>query len=468
MVGSSADSAMTRDHRKMKWFMGLALGLLMLVLALPAYAEEEAREFRIALTEIPGGGEARVQEALQEVPTFDVRSSEWFEQQVRGRAFRVPGVTERPSDMMWVIRGSSIDVVVVFVEDGEDEYLVKLLTARDGTSEYEFHVDRGDDGPTRGGARLVRIEIERFASGDVVTQTDDDVDLVDASLVGDETDAAGQEAQRERRDPEAIRQEAAREQAALEERLSRDWLWARVHFRLFQNDFSAAGTDSVYSYDSMFPGFELDIEAFPFVLGNTDLVQAGFYVTYNHGFDGITIADSRTEVEYGINDLTLEGGAIYRLDSPLDESNRQVRFKLGARYESFMVSSRRRTAATEEDALRNPIAVFQTRSLVAVVLGLRLVQPVFVEEFAITAGVDIAPIAFFGAGAELFGETSFSYGFGTELGMVYEMVDNFFLSAGYTFRLTRSDFEGISETAFIDSDLFNLHRGLRAGLVYQY
>lgn len=87
------------------------------------------------------------------------------------------------------------------------------------------------------------------------------------------------------------------------------------------------------------------------------------------------------------------------------------------------------------------------------------------------------PLAVFTRGEELFGGDSMTYGFGSELGMMYEVMDNGFLSAGYNFRMMRSRFSDGGEPfnddeesplIFEDSEVFDLNQGLRAGFVYQY
>lgn len=439
---------------------------------------------RVTLTEIPGGGTARLIMELRDISGLDVRDADWFANQVRGRAFRIDGIAERSSDMMWVMRGGSIAVVIHLVEYDAEEYRVQFITAESGTPEHQFPIDRSEEGLNRTGARMIRAELERFLGigGAPVAQQAPQPQESQPAEVQAETPQAepgsGQQAQPQPQaetpraraevapveeeldpaDPEAMRRRAAAEEQALLDALSRNWLWVRGYGRMFRKDFMVAGESAIFSYKSAsFPGFELDVEAFPFGRTNPEMVAAGFYVNYSHGFDGLNIV---TEDETGVSEQTvslqsmvLEGGAIYRLDSPLDNSNRQLRFKLGARYDSF--------SATE-----NPI--LPSTSVISLVVGTRLVLPVIVEEFAVTAGVDVAPVSVFRNGAEVFGTDSFSYGFGTELGFVYEFMDNLFMSGSYGFRITRSDFTGQGESEFAESDAFDMNQGLKVGVVYQY
>lgn len=440
--------------------------------------DEEAT--RVTLTEVPGGGTARLIMELRDIGGIDVRDADWFANQVRGRAFRIEGITDRSSDMMWVMRGGSIAVVIHLVEYDAQEYRVQFITAESGTPEHQFPIDRGEEGLNRTGARMIRAELERFlgiggapvaqpapqqtqqpsepVAQPAETQPGERAQTPPTESAPAQAEVAPIEDDLDPSDPEAMRRRAAAEEQALLDVLSRNWLWVRGYGRMFRKDFMVAGESAIFSYKSAsFPGFELDVEAFPFGRTNPEMVAAGIYVNYSHGFDGLNIV---TEDETGVSEqavslqsMVIEGGAIYRLDSPLDNSNRQLRFKLGARYDGF--------SATE-----NPI--LPSTSVISLVVGTRLVLPVIVEEFAVTAGVDVAPVSVFSKGGEVFGTDSFSYGFGTELGFVYEFLDNLFMSASYGFRITRSDFTGQGESEFAESDAFDMNQGLKVGVVYQY
>lgn len=456
------------ENQRRWWLFNLLLGLFV-VLAPTVWAQGGQETVRITFTEVPGGGEDSIREALAELAGVEVRPSSWFNQQVRARAFQPDGIADRPSDLVWVLRGGNISILMDFAFEGENEYVVRLITPEEGRATHQFIIDRGDEGPTRGGLRLLVAEMERYLRAatlaPVAEPTTEGPTGGGASTPIDE--AQGQQAPSALtatnlppEDPEAMRQRAAAERRALAERLSSDFLWARLNFRLFNRNFTAAGEDAVSSFSSApFPGFELDIEAFPFVLSNPDMIAPGVYVTYNHGFDGLTLIDETqdpaVEQRLGVNNLALEGGMIYRLDSPLDESMRQLRFKIGARYEAFSIA---------ENPLLNPT------SMMSMVVGTRLVLPIdVVDRFAVTAAVDIVPFSSFMNGAAFYGGNSFSYGFGSEMGFVFEMVDSFFMSAGYTFRVLRSNFDGESEDGtFVNTEVYEMNQGLRAGIVYQY
>ncbi len=405
-------------------------------------------EYLVTMSTVPGGGEDRLIAELSEIPEIDLRESDWFYAQVRQRAFTSAGIGDRESDVMWVMRGSDIDIVIYMTSEGMDEIRVRFLTPAEGLAEHEFYVDRGDEGPTRGAVRLIRAELERFIGSGQTT-------VIVERPPEDEEEVTV--------DPREERERAIAAETARAERLQRDWLWARAHFRMFRKDFGLAGAAPELSFQTGFmAGFELDVEAFPFVLGDPDMVEPGVYVTYNHGFDGLNIIDEGqdppVQTSVSVNLVSIEGGLIYRLDSPLDEDqhrNRQLRFKLGARYDTYNIGE-------------NPVR--PTTATASLVLGTRLVLPIPLigEEFGITAAVDVVPVAGFVDGAAVFGGGSTNFGFGSELGMVYEVMDKLFMSAGYSFRVMRSVFSGEGEAGVENASVFAMTQGLRAGVVYQY
>lgn len=445
-----------------RWSLAGWMILLVLLWAMPAAADddEEVDSYRVVIIEIPGGGEEALKDAISGIPNLELRSHDWFVEQVEERAFQPSTITDNPSDLRWVMDGSDIDLVIDFNVENDEDFQVRLITAEEGEAEREFLADRSHDGGLRrGGASVIRYGLEDFldARPEVVAAA--------AQASEEESDDESDDDEEEIADsPQALREQAARDKDELGERFARDWLWARLHLRMLQKDTSVASNDAVYTYNSGgFFGYELDLEAFPFGQSNPDMVETGMYATFNHGFYGFTITDESTDEsdEVSVHNLTIEGGALYRLDSPLEENNRQLRFKIGGRFESFSVTENPQIPST---------------TMTSLVLGTRLVLPVGLEEFAVTAGLDISPLSYFGTGSDRFGASAFSYGFSSELGILYEVMDNGFLSAGYTFRLIRTDFSGEGEpvgdsedpVVFEDSNAFDLNQGLRAGFVYQY
>ncbi len=457
---------MDKKQTTVRGLAGLLMALMM-VIAVPA-AADDVTMLRVVVIEKGDGSSTEVRRELEQIPGLRVESHDWFVEQVESRAFRPSRILDEPSDLEWVMDGSDIDLLISFEEESDQDYRVNFITREEGRSEYRFLADRGHDGPIRrGGAMVVRFELEEFLDKrpELLSERAPDEEDVDADEIDDEEiDDA---------DPEALRQRAAADRAEQMEILSRDWLWVRGHARLMQKDFAVTTydnedvPDAVYTFETgAFPGIELDVEMFPFGRNDPDMQEAGFYLSYNHGFHGLNITESDgRQIAVSVMDLSIEAGALYRLDTPLDEDNRQIRLKLGGRYDGFLVS----------DDLIVP-----SMSMVSAVLGTRLVLPIGIDEFAIASSVDLMPIAFFGTNDEVFGDDSFSWGFGSEFGFVFEVMSGGFASAGYTFRFMRSYFDGagdpiehdsdlpVFDEAFTHSDIFDFTHGLRVGFIYQY
>ncbi|MBA2662777.1 MAG: hypothetical protein H0U74_10810 [Bradymonadaceae bacterium] len=420
-----------------------------------ASAEEKARKVRVAVIEVPVGGTDLLLAELRSVAMLDVRDPTWFMNQVKGRGFRPENVMERSADLRWVMSGGSVDFVVhlVLTSDG-NAYMAHFIEAETAQPRRTVQVDKSEAGLSVAGASFLRLEMERLVgaapAGPVVA---------DGSATASTT-ARVEEDEPKPDDPEVVRQRAADAKQAISDRLQRDWLWARASFRMIGKDTLVAGNETTYSFVSgLFPGFELDIEAYPFALSNAEMVSAGMYVNYYHGFDRLSIATEEQIVELAFNHFGIEGGAIYRMDSPLGRSsaltNEQVRFKLGVRYEA--------SAIAENDA------GIPSTSVISVVTGARLLFPVMLDNLAVWANVDVVPFAFFGNGGDQFGKTSRSYGFGTQVGFLYELASGIGMTLGYSFQLNRTNFVGEGLVDGFDNALaFELIQGLRAGFVYQH
>lgn len=447
---------------KLSSFVAAVVFGVVLVVSTTAAADDE-EPVRVVVVEVDEQSHRAINNVIADMDGFEVVAYSEFVDAVSDRAFTLDGITENPSDLQWVMDGSNLSLIIDLVEEDDEDYRVKFITDEEAKVEHEFLADRGRDGSIRrGGAAVIRFELEEFFDlRGVAAAPERDTETTGETAEDDE------EPEQAITDPDALREQAAREQEERREAFSDQWLWLRAHARLFQKNLSVAARQTVFTYDSGgYFGGEVDVEAFPLAPVNPDMYQMGFYATYNHGMYGLTIieerGDEQTEHDLSVNSLTVEGGALYRLDSPLEDSNRQLRIKLGARYDSFSVDENPRIPSTAN---------------VALIAGTRLVLPMMTDEFALTASVDVAPLAMFTTGEELFGEESLSFGFGSELGALFEMFDNGFLSAGYTFRMMRTNFEGEGEPlgdedddqlVFVDSEAFDLNHGVRAGFVYQF
>ncbi len=460
---------MTYCRKSMGFSRGIFLVAMVLVSALvtssiwtsDAAAQPAPQPVRVVVLDVPEGGTERLLTELQSVEGLDVRDSDWFMGQVKGRGFRAETIMERAGDLRWVMSGSSIDFLLhVVLNEEETGYIAHFIEAQSGQPQKSVQVDKSESGLSGAGASFLRLETERL-TGIVKAVGAEPRAEESVSLLEDEVEASD--------DPEVVRARAASEKQAIADRLKRDWLWLRGGFRLTGKDtlvasrpidkdtFDPKGT---YAYPSnMMAGMELDIEAYPFSLSNPEMASAGIYANYYHGFDSAQIPLEDGDIlSLPIHHFGIEGGAIYRMDSPLGTAssliNQQVRFKLGVRYTASAVGENEYVPSL---------------SMVSLVLGTRLSFPVGMSGLAVWANADLVPLAFVGNQQLLFGQSSHSYGFGTELGFLYEFMPKLGASVGYGFQMIRSGYQGEGELdGFVDALAFELVQGLRIALTYQY
>lgn len=443
--------------RKRAEFVGV-LFLLATMLVLTAVfstdvaAQPQPKPVRIVVLEVPGGGSDRLFSEIQSIDNLDVRDITWFMNQVKGRGFRADTIFEKPSDLRWVMSGSDINFMLrVVLNEDETGYIAHFIEAESGQPRRSVPVDMSESGLSAAGAAFLKLETERITG--VVSVANQSEKSESVVILDDEAEVPADE-------PEVVLAKAAKAKQAVRDRLQRDWLWLRGGFRLIGKDVLVASASETYSYASgMMPGFELDVEAYPLSLSNPEMASAGLYLNYYQGFETVQVLLENDDIlSLPINHLGIEGGAIYRLDSPLDGENsltsRQVRLKLGARYTASLVG--------END-------VIPSTSVVSIVVGARLVFPVGMPGLAMWANADLVPIAFAGSQAQLYGQTSHSYGFGTELGFLYEFYPKLGAAVGYGFQMIRTGYTGAGLLdGFEDSLAFELVQGMRISLVYQY
>ncbi len=443
--------------RKSTAFFGVIVRLATLLVLTAVFstnvaAQSQPASVRIVVLEVPVGGTERLINALQSIENLDVRDTTWFMNQVKGRGFRADTILEKPADLRWVMSGSDIHCMLrVVLDEDETAYIAHFIEAETGQPRRSIPVDMSEAGLSAAGAAFLKLEAERVTgTGNVVARSDatESVALLDEDV---EVDAD---------DPEVVRANAAKAKQAIRDRLQRDWLWLRGGFRLMGKDVLVASASETYSYaSSLMPGFELDVEAYPLSLSNPEMAAAGLYVNYYQGIDGIQLElDNGDILTLPINHIGIEGGAIYRIDSALEGTSsltsKQIRLKVGARYSASLVGENEFIPAT---------------SVVSIVVGARLVFPVGMPGLAIWVNADLVPIAFAGSQAQLYGQASHSYGFGTELGFLYEFYPALGAAVGYGFQTIRTGYTGAGiQDGFEDSLGFELVQGMRISLVYQY
>ncbi len=443
--------------RKSAAFVGtlfLLATLLVLTTVFPTNveAQQQPKPVRIVVLDVPEGGTERLFSELQSIDNLDVRDFTWFMSQVKGRGFRADTILDKPSDLRWVMSGSDINFMLrVVLNEEENGYIAHFIEAESGTPRRSVPVDLSESGLSAAGAAFLKLETERITGAVSVGNKSDKAEGV--ALLDEEVEISAD-------DPEVVRAQAAGAKKAVLDRLKRDWLWLRGGFRLIGKDVLVASSSKTYLYASgMMPGLELDVEAYPLSLSNPDMASAGMYLNYYHGFETIEIPLVNGDIlTLPINHFGIEGGAIYRMDSPLEGktslTSKQVRLKLGARYTALAVGE------NEE---------IPSSSVVSIVLGARLVFPAGMPGLAIWVNADLVPVAFAGSQAQLYGQASHSYGFGTELGLLYEFYPGLGAAVGYGFQAIRTGYtgEGILD-GFEDSLAFELVQGMRISLVYQY
>lgn len=418
----------------------------LVVLAWMPRAQAQSDEARLVVLDVPGGGTERLTEALGTIEGVELYDQAWFIEQLQERGFKASGIMNRPKDLHWVMKGASIDYVIFLKPEGEDTYAANVVEEKTGEPALTFSIDRTDKGLSEAGAELARREIADFLGKAepeaAIARVDEEVD------------------EPEPVDPNEIRRQAAQRDKEILERLSKDWLWARAKFRMLRRDLSVADANRhVLAHESpMYPGLEAMVEAYPLGSVDPEYAPAGFYLSYTHGFDSVAVTNAEGEDQtISITHLEIEGGSIYRIDSPLGRQssaiNARVRIKAGVRY----------VADLPDD---NP--VLPETSNTQLVFGGMLNYPAIFDRFAVQGQLEFIPLAFWGGGQAEFGESSFTYGFAARLGALYAWTDHFGLEFGYGFRVLRTTFEGSGASEFEDAQAFELVQGLDVGVLYQY
>jgi hypothetical protein len=439
-----------------KTIFGLLSALIVLFVSATAVAQGDKAEgtTRMVLLNVPGGGTERVAETLLSIGNMELRDQDWFIKEIRKRGMTPKRIMSRPKDLVWIMQGGDIDFILYF--QGEGEEFQGTVVGEEGMKVDEFKLDRTSDGISEAGLRIIKLEIEELL-GVAASQIDIDEEIA-------KREAAKKEAAEAPDDPADARRKAIEERRALEERLSKDWIWARANARMFKRDLVYAGADgAILTYKSGFyPGFSFNVEAYPTALFNPEGAGVGLMLDYAMGFDSLTFeaaGDGGTEaVTQSIGHMEIEGGLIYRLDSPIGSDGGtntvRVRVKLTGRHERY----------TLEDERALP-----SLSRTTVVAGATVSHPVLIPELAVQGFFEFLPFGFNQTGAELFGDTSgYTYGFATGVGGLFELTEAFAVIFGYRFRVTRPSYVGDGELDFNDTTGFELVQGLHLGILYQY
>lgn len=428
-------------------------GLTLVSLA-SAQAQEKTGN-RLVLLNVPGGGTDAVAETLLEIDGVELRDQKWFIAQIKKRGMSPKRIMSRPKDLIWIMQGGEIDYILYF--ESEDEAFRATVVGEKGEPVRDFLIDRSSSGISEAGLRIIKLELEEQL-GVAASQVDIDAEIA-------KREAEKEAAKNAPKDPEDVRKAALERKRAVEERLSEDWLWARANFRMFKRDLSYSGSSgaSLTYRSGFYPGFSLNVEAYPTALFNPDGAGVGVLLDYTMGFDSVgfeapTEGGETEPASASIGHMEIEGGVIYRLDSPIGREGGtntvRVRVKLTARHERFSVGDER---------------AFPSITRTTVVAGGTFSHPILIPELAAQAFFEFIPFGFNHTPSDLFGDTpSYTYGLATGLGALYSITDAFAAIASYRFRVTRPSYSGRGSSDFEDTTGFELVQGLHLGILYQY
>lgn len=430
-----------------------------------AHAQDEVDSGPIRLTvlNVPGGGTELLVAAVSGIENVEVQGQDWFLEQIQGRAFKAKGIMSRPEDLKWLMDGANIDYIL-YLDAGEDEtssYTARLVGNETGEVVHQISVERdADSGLTESSAKVAALEVSKYLD----SQKPRDLEAEAAAKAAEEKRKAELAAAE---DPNRLKRQVAADKQNALDAYSRDWFHASVRGVGVRRDFNVTGANkAVSAYSSAFyPGFAINLAAFPIGMSNREYAGIGFYADFLMGFDSVQIAYTITDEddnvldvieEIGITHVDFEGGILYRLGDPLElRQNKAARvdLSLGVRHSNFAAAANIQLPSINHTSF---------------VIGSRVSSRMFSDMFRLRAGVNISPIGIFGTGLELFGETAYTYGVGGTLGAEISATDDIGIVFGYDFNLQRTNFTGQGELGFTDATAFELVQVLNAGVSYKY
>gem|GEM_PF-6817453 len=425
--------------------------------------QEESGPIRIAVLDVPGGGSELIVAAVSQIENVDVQGQAWFLEQIQGRAFKAKGIMSRPGDLKWLMDGAEIKYIL-YLAAGEDEtapYTARLVGDESGEMVHEFRVERAaETGLTESSAKVAALEVAKY----IDSQKPRDLEAEAAARAAEEKKKAELAAAD---DPNRLKRQVAADKQSAMDAYSRDWFRASVRGVGVRRDFNVTGSNkAVSAYSSAFyPGFSINLDAFPIGMSNREYAGIGFYADFLMGFDSVQIAYTMTDEEDNVLDVIeeisithvdFEGGILYRLGDPLklrSSEAAKVDLSLGVRHSNFAAAANIQLPSINHTSF---------------VIGSRVTSRMFSDMFRLRAGVNISPIGIFGTGLELFGETAYTYGVGGALGAEISATDDIGIVFGYDFNLQRTNFTGQGELGFTDATAFELVQVLNAGISYNY
>ena len=414
-----------------------------------AMAQEEEKR-KVIIMPVPYGGTKMLAKKIYALENTSPYPKKWFDEKVESRGFQPDGILQNKKDLRWVMDRTNISLIIDFAYDEETAlYTVYFYSPRSGEIAKEFEVGSDEDGLTEDGADKITEEALAFMEGgDPGAKADPD----------EEKDP--DEDEDEELDAKALREKAIADQEKKNAELPTDFLMAAAQLRMTKHDLLIGGSNgAVTNYTSTFyPGYDVNLEVFPLVFAGADVTAVGFHAHFQQGFDSVGIQDAETmqAVTLKVNQLQVDGGISYRLDTPR---------KMGST-ESF-IRARLRAGVRH---IRNTIdenGVIPSTSSTALVIGGHVGYPLF-GTFSLQGGVEFVPFAAWGLSEEQFGESSFTYGMGSHIGGTYLFTDNLGFTFSYSFNLYRTLFEGTGTANFIEANAFDFYQGINAGVHIQY
>lgn len=409
---------------------------------------------RIAILDVADGGTDELADAVAQLDGVTVERQAWFLEQIQARGFSPKGIMTRPDDLKWLMQGAQLDYILFLAgdENNDQVYIARLVGSEKGEPVLQFSADRTSSGLSPSGAKLTAQEIKKYLD----SQKPRDLEAEERARRQAEAEAAERA---KAADPNQVKLEAEAARQAAMTSFSKGWLALSVRGILLRRDLHAAGENqAVLAYTSAFyPGFALGVEAFPLGMSNQEMAGIGFYLDYVQGFDSATVLDADSnEASISLFHTEIEGGVLYQLGDPLavkSSDEAKLNLSIGVRY-------------TGLSAEANPS--LPSLSYASFVIGSRVSRKMFADNVQLRAGVNVVPLAIYGTGAELFGESSYSSAVGGNLGMLIQASDEIGITAGYEFRLQRTGFTGDGVLGFTSASVFELVQGLSAGLLYRY
>ena len=413
---------------------------------------------RVVILNVPGGGTDLLVSQLTSIETIDLKEQDWFVAEIRKHELEPKGIMSNREALSTLMRKSTIDYLV-FLQPDETSYTATLLEGPEAESVLEFDVERTDGSLSEEGAKTIGDQYSEFFAPEPPTEDGDQTEGVE---LPEKTTGGGEEAEETETSGDQNEQASTETEAdaSSEGSSAPVALWTSGRGRMFRRNFNAAGADNtILSYASRYyPGFEVDARLFPFGGIGEAFAPVGIYVDYNHGFETITVPPaeeggspqgvslSHIEAEAGL--LSHAGGEL-----PATRSGALSRFqlKLTARQSWFIVEANDKLPST---------------SMTSLIVGGLLTEPIIGDRLAAQARLEVIPVALFSKGGELFGETSYSNGFGTRLGLLYALSDRVSLVGGYRFRLHHSNFQGQGASGFRNAEVFELVQGIDVGIQY--